>query len=406
MAYKNLLSTPAARIVFFVGVALLVGGYGREILSHDGRMHPSGLGTLGRDFINYWSGAKLTLAGQTDILFGPTAIYYEWLKDEFGQGLSFHNWGYPPSSLLFLWPLGFLPYIPAFMAWVLFGLTALYKALLALVENKTDALVLLCAPASFINIYTGQNGFLTASLLLGAFAILDRRPILAGVLIGILTVKPQLGFLIPIALLLMWKWKTIFSAAFTAIFLVAISALLFGIDKWTFYFSQIIPLQEVILKQASEPFNHMVPSAYMAVKNAGLSEGLAVIMQVISSAIALSAVIWGFMKKRDKNLQIALLCICTLMFTPYVVYYDMAILAPAAYLYFRHIQAHEFAHKTLHYAFALFTAILPMTGNMCAQAGIQIYPFAMLAFLLVLVFVMRQNSSELYKEDFKSLELV
>ncbi len=54
-------------------------------------------------------------------------------------------------------------------------------------------------PAVFINIGHGQNGFLTAALLGGALHWLDRKPWLAGILIGMLAYKPQFGVLIPIA---------------------------------------------------------------------------------------------------------------------------------------------------------------------------------------------------------------
>jgi hypothetical protein len=45
-------------------------------------------------------------------------------------------------------------------------------------------------PAAFIIIGHGQNGFLTAALLGGALHLLDRRPWLAGLLIGGLAYKP------------------------------------------------------------------------------------------------------------------------------------------------------------------------------------------------------------------------
>jgi hypothetical protein len=51
-------------------------------------------------------------------------------------------------------------------------------------------------PAVFVNIGHGQNGFLTAALLGSALLSLDRRPWLAGALIGLLAYKPQFGVLI------------------------------------------------------------------------------------------------------------------------------------------------------------------------------------------------------------------
>ena len=49
----------------------------------------------------------------------------------------------------------------------------------------TDRIWLLLAlayPAVFINLGHGHNGFLTAALLGGALVLLDRRPLVAGIL--------------------------------------------------------------------------------------------------------------------------------------------------------------------------------------------------------------------------------
>src|SRR3546814_15628180 len=100
--------------------------------------------------------------------------------------------------LLSVWPFGQLPYLWALAAWSLLWL-AFY--LWASVGWRTDAtilvLALLLAPASYINISGGQNGFLTGALLIGGLRLLGPKPILAGICFGLLTVKPQLGILLP-----------------------------------------------------------------------------------------------------------------------------------------------------------------------------------------------------------------
>lgn len=56
-----------------------------------------------------------------------------------------------------------------------------------------------------------QNGFLSAGLFGGALVLLERRPVLAGALFGLLTYKPHLGLLVPIVLIADWhKLQTIF----------------------------------------------------------------------------------------------------------------------------------------------------------------------------------------------------
>ncbi len=117
----------------------------------------------------------------------------------FRTALPFHNWGYPPFTLLLLRPLGGLPYFAALALWTA-GLFAVFAGVtLSQVppERRGAALVALAlAPACLINAVGGQNGFLTAALLLGGLLALDRRPILAGILFGLLTWKPHLGLVL------------------------------------------------------------------------------------------------------------------------------------------------------------------------------------------------------------------
>src|SRR3546814_4832119 len=84
--------------------------------------------------------------------------------------------------LLSVWPFGQLPYLWALAAWSLLWL-AFY--LWASVGWRTDATILvvalLPAPASYINISGGQNGFLTGALLIGGLRLLGSKPILAGI---------------------------------------------------------------------------------------------------------------------------------------------------------------------------------------------------------------------------------
>ena len=56
-------------------------------------------------------------------------------------------------------------------------------------------------PPLLVNAITGQAGFLTAALFVAGMALLPKRPFAAGLLLGLLVVKPQLGLVLPLALL-------------------------------------------------------------------------------------------------------------------------------------------------------------------------------------------------------------
>ena len=124
-------------------------------------------------------------------------------------------WHYPPVFHLAVLPLALLPYLWSYALWAA-GTLALYLAVLRrLVPGPYTVWLLLAFPAAFLNVMHGQNGFITVALLAGAVMTLERRPWLAGLFIGLLCYKPQLGLLLPLVLLAGRHWIAFLSAALT-----------------------------------------------------------------------------------------------------------------------------------------------------------------------------------------------
>ena len=127
--------------------------------------------------------------------------------------------------------------------------------------RRLPALLLLAlTPACLINTIGGQNGFLSAALFLGGVLNIDRRPILAGVLIGLLTFKPHLGIVLPFALVALGAWRVIASAAVTALALFALSTAMFGLDAWREYVAVVGPYQTELLRQFEGFYTNMMVS--------------------------------------------------------------------------------------------------------------------------------------------------
>ena len=186
---------------------------------------------IGRDFVNTWMGATSTLSG------GPAAwfdfdTYNSVLAARFYPEFPHHNWSYPPHLLLMTWPLAFLPYLPAYLVWCAVGMLLYVLAASDGGRRRGRLFVLLAAPAVWINIFAGQNGFFTSALMIAGLAQLRRRPILSGVCFGLLTIKPQLGLLLPLMLLLTREWRAIAAAVVTTAALVVATGVLFGFSIW------------------------------------------------------------------------------------------------------------------------------------------------------------------------------
>jgi hypothetical protein len=316
----------SAEVFFKIAVAMGVMVAGLEIgyliyspLPYD----PVGY-LIGRDFVNTWLGGQLALTGDPGAFFGPDA-YNGLLAERFGPNYPRHIWSYPPQFLLFTWPFGLMPYVPAYLVYTLIGLFG-YLAVAS--EGQLSAqrlLLLIMAPAVIVNVWCGQTGFFVAALLVGGLLSLDRRPILAGVLFGLLTIKPQLGLLIPVMLMLTGRWRTISAATATVALLVAVATIAFGPKVWTAYVNDAMPTQGAVVAKSFEHFMVHMPTAFMNMRIAGFSIPVAIATQLVLSALALAAVIWTFWRRRDRDLSNMLLVTASFVATPYAFNYDMVV---------------------------------------------------------------------------------
>ncbi len=288
---------------------------------------------LGRDFFNNWMGGRSAFIGGPAPWF-DFAPYNAALKEIAGRAdLPPYHWSYPPHLILFIWPLGLLPYVPAYIVWCAVGLALYLWAVRAGgIERKEDWAFVALAPAVAVNIVCGQNGFLTAALLIGGLANLDRRPILAGVLVGILTIKPQFGLLLPVLFLVTCRWRVIASAGVTTLALAAAAALWFGTDVWLDFFHKVMPQQQQFILDAGRFGWAAVSSVFVDARRIGLPVDAAWAVQAAASLAALAAVVWTFWRRRDPQLSLALFLTAAFLVTPYMLNYDMVVLAYAAAL--------------------------------------------------------------------------
>ena len=78
-------------------------------------------------------------------------------------------------------------------------------------------------PLLCTNLLCGQIGALISVLALTATYFWPDRPIRAGVAIGLLAIKPQLGLLLPLALAAACRWRTMVWASATVAALIGAS---------------------------------------------------------------------------------------------------------------------------------------------------------------------------------------
>jgi hypothetical protein len=170
---------------------------------HDGVIGPH-YNAPGSDWIVFHGAVQAFRDGNL-ALIADGERFTAFLNERYGWWLSsslpFHPWLYPPTFLLVLLPFCWLPFLTSYAVFQIASFTALVAASWGLTARKTlIPVLLLLSPAAAITVIAGQNAFLTAALVLGGLRLLPRAPVWAGILFGMLTIKPQFGLLIAVAL--------------------------------------------------------------------------------------------------------------------------------------------------------------------------------------------------------------
>jgi hypothetical protein len=298
---------------------------------------------LGTDFSSFYSAGTYVLEGNAQ---APYDLARQHAREQaiFGEATPFYSWFYPPFFLFITAALALLPYGAALVTWQAVTL-ALYllaiRAILIQFGQKPLAvsgiatkwlLLALAFPAVLVNLGHGQNGFLTAALLGGALAVLGRRPIVAGLLFGLLAYKPQFGLMIPLALAAGGYWRCFAAAAATLALLAVAATAAFGPDVWRAFFESTSFMRTVVLEQG-DPGWHKMQSLFAWARMWGAPILLGYALQAVLVGGLAAALIWQWRKSAAYPVKAASLCIATILATPFAFDYDMMVLAPAIAFY-------------------------------------------------------------------------
>ncbi|MBM4286151.1 MAG: DUF2029 domain-containing protein, partial [Deltaproteobacteria bacterium] len=308
--------------------AVLVSQWGPALISGQPAASPQD-DPVGADYAPFHSAASLALAGKAGEAYHPKALQGE-IKRLTG-GESGAVWPYPPIFLLMLLPLGFLSYLPSLLLWLGVSLCAFVGVLRRLVPHVCTVWLALAFPGTFLNLLNGQNGLLSAALMGAGLVLLERRPGWAGAVLGLMSYKPHLAPLIPLALAAGGQRRALAGAGATLLGLILITSLSLGWELWADFFTGLSKIVGA-LEHGSFPRDKQA-SLLAAVRLAGGGPALAWTLQGAVMLLAVLAVVWAWRRPMPHNRRAAVLVLATLLFSPHLFYYDLALLAlPLAWL--------------------------------------------------------------------------
>jgi hypothetical protein len=285
---------------------------------------------LGYDFITFWAASHVGLAGHPVDAYDFRLLFKaEKLAVPASNGV--FVWYYPPPYYLVILPLALLPYLTAYWVFVLSTLTCYVMVFRRIVHNSTAMWCLAAFSGLWMNLFHGQNAFLTAALAGMALLLLEERPALAGVFIGLLAIKPHLALLFPVALIAIRAWRAFITAAATALTFTAISTAVFGIATLKACLGSL-GYARIFLENGFLPWVKM-PTIFAFLRLLGVPVMAAYIVHAAVAAGAVLAIWRTWRRCSDWQLRGAALMTATFLISPYLFDYDLAWLAfPIAWL--------------------------------------------------------------------------
>lgn len=332
------------------------------------------------DFLVFHAAARAYFEGKTALVYhidAFTQFHNSLYGDRFPEAVSFRPFLYPPTWLLLLLPLGL---IGAAKAYGILMTTTVASA--TALDGRYDHwgwLAVVTSPAAVWTVLAGQNTFLSMALFYGGLRLLERSPIAAGVLLGLLSYKPQIWVLVPLALLAARQWRALAWMMGTVAGLALVSLAVFGLDLWLAFLDAT--------REASSPrvagemfdivFMHMT-TLFAAVRMLGLPLSLAATIQLASAALTSAAVWLAFRRHSSSAARTAVLITATFLVSPYILNYDLLLLMPAVVALFRHGATDGFYPLERLTHLALW--VMPTFGMLLNRFDLPIMPLIILLF--------------------------
>ncbi len=315
----------------------------------------------GRDFINVWTGGKLIAARDYATLYTPQA-FSAFQEGIFGK-LDLHVYSYPPTAFPLAGFFSLLPYPLALALWLVgTGGVFIWAARSWWPRNGGPVWLAILTPAALVNLWIGNYGFVFGAIFLLAFRRLDDRPMMAGAIIGLFVMKPQLAVLIPLVLLIRRDWRAIFSAAISTATMILASGLIYGWSAWHEFFTRATGKQVSVIDAHGAFFGKMSASAATAILDLGGSWTAAIIGQTILAVLGIALVAIAAWKRVRTDQLALLLATCTFLVLPYSINYDLVVVCIGAWV----VMANR-ANAPLDRGLAALGFVAPQVGLLLAM---------------------------------------
>jgi len=315
--------------------SVLLGGY---IVDSQGRPMPG-------EFLAVWSAGQMATAGNAVDAYDAILLHQLQIVDTQRSFGGYFMWLFPPPFLLVAALLAELPFVAAYVGWAVVTLIAYAFCTAKLFRDRAVAIVYGASPAAFVTFIVAQNGLLTAALFGGVLLTLNKRPLLSGLLLAALIVKPQFGLLLPVALMAAGHWRTIAAATIaTGIWLLACVAL--EPSLISAFLHALALARSELLSEGHQGWNKL-QSLYGVLRISGVGDDWASAVTAIFAMALTAVVIVSWRSRLSFSLKATILIICSLAISPYSYVFDFPLLSIALGFLWRESAFDAFERRTI-----------------------------------------------------------
>lgn len=274
------------------------------------------------DYLVFWASGPVVREHGLATLYDPAAFSAEQnvlLAGVLNRQAVYRPWLYPPTFLVISTLLAWLPVMMG--AWLiqLGGLAVLRTAF---AERTIVWLAVIGSPAAFSTLAAGQLSAWITAAILGGILLMERRPVLAGALLGFVSVKPHVFVLLPLALLSARAWRALGACLASAATLGLISLARFGWAAWAHWLSTSTGPGHV-LDRGFDAVGPLMGSAFASIRAVGGSVSGAWAVQGVAMLVAVGAVVVAFRSPSTPHRRLLVLSAATMLFAPYWLPYDL-----------------------------------------------------------------------------------
>lgn len=315
---KNVLLWQAAIVVIILGLI-----FSKVSMENGFPIHRRGV-VFGSDFMNMWHFGKAALS-EAPGLWYDNDIYNAHLRTHVAEYPAQYL-SYPPHVMLLAAPFGLMGYKTALAVFCTVSALCYYYATRDIFNTALSRLALWVMPTIALTLVAGQLSVLLAAAFIVIFRTLDSRPWIAGLLIALMTVKPQIGFIFPIFLLATGRYKVFGFASLFSVIFIGSSIAIYGVSVWETFLQTRIGEQMELLLHIHPMTRGWMPSVAVNAGIAGFGPQAMGLIHITTALAAIGFMIWGVRQTRDKFLQYALFLAVSFVATPYLMIYDTVIL--------------------------------------------------------------------------------